>query len=621
MNAFISVRKRNLVAAAATAAVLACGVSCEQTSTTAPPTGNSSAPPAEPSAASQAIATPVEGQSGHFAEVSKYLDLGGPFYGYVEVDGDVDRLGEQINELYGALSDTGEVPPVDVREIINELGIGKIAALGASSVKTENGFRNKTFFYIPDGRSGLLNLLGGDGEPLHYASLAPAGADIIVEQEVNLKALRDTAEKIVGKFDNQEIQESFEEMLETRIADLSFTVADFMGNANGRVIAVASIVADVPMPLPPDAPPIPSIDVLLCVENAAWLFDSLEEKFITEGEGPFDYEEEGDFQKMKMQVPPDGSMGIYAPLLVKEKSTNRVFLASRQSYLDECLGTGARVSQDPEFVAAIDGLPVEGNAFSYASPEVYSEIQKITEMSMNQMGGPGMGGPPEAMVSAIQKLSSSFMPRLDGSGIAGVGQNLPNGLLYIQNNAYSHKATIASAAVLPLAMIGGAAVPFYAMQQQQAQANFQMQQQMQMDQALGQPGDPFGGNAAGQPRAVVDQVAGEPQIDERIGGVKLKQTFVALQGFAAENDGNFPDSLADLVPDRLDPSSLRIEDKSTGQSKPMVYLPGRSISSKGDSVLLAAPWPEDGQRFVIRVDGTTAKIPEDEFNLQLLSTP
>ena len=381
MNTLISVRKRNLVAATATAAVLACGIGCERTSTTAPPAGNSSAPPAEPSSASQALATPADNnQSGHFATASKYLDLGGPFYGYVELDGDVDRLGEQVNEFYGAMADAGEVPPVDMSEIIDELGIGKIAAIGASSVKTKNGFRNKTFFYIPDGRSGLLNLLGGDGEPLHYASLAPAGADIVFEQELNMKAVRDTAEKIVGKFDSPEIKESFDEMLETRIADLSFTVADFMGNANGRVIAVASILPGTRMPLPPEAPSIQSIDVLLCVENAGWLFDSLEEKFITDGEGPFDYEEEGDFQKMVMQVPPDGSMGIYAPVLAKEKSTNRVFLASRQSYLDECLGSGARISEDSEFVAAIDGLPVEGNAFSYASPEFYSEIQKITEM-------------------------------------------------------------------------------------------------------------------------------------------------------------------------------------------------------------------------------------------------
>ena len=593
--------------------------SCERSASPTTGGGNSSAPPVEPAnlSGSQGPASnlPADSQSKHFAEVSKYLDLGGPFYAYIDLDGDVDRLGEQINEVYSAIAETGEIPPVDVREIVSELGIGKIEALGASSIKTAKGFRNKTFAYIPDGRSGLLNLLGGDGEKLHYAALAPAGADFIVEQELNLKAVRDTAEKIVAKFESPDIQEPFDEMLETKFADLSFTVSDFLGNANGRVIVVASIVPDVPLPLPPQAPVIPSIDALLCVENAGWLFNSLEEKFITEGEGPFDYVEEGGFQKMMMQVPPDGSMGIYAPLIAKETSTDRVFLVSRQSYLDECLGTGARISQDVEFQAAIEDLPTEGNAFSYASPEVYSELQKVTEASMGQMGGPGQGGPPPAVMSAFEALSSSFMPDLDGAGIAGVGQNLPNGILYTQNNAYSHKATLASMAVMPVAVLGGVAAPFMAMQRQQAQANFRQAQQAQMDQALGQPGDPFGNPAV---NAAMDGGAG--QFDERIGGVKLRQTFVALQGYAAENEGKFPDNLGELIPDRLDPSSVRITDKATGQAKPTIYLPGRTTSSKGDSVLLAAPWPQGEERFVIKVDGSSGKIREDEFQLQLISS-
>ena len=319
MNALKNVTK--LAALGGVAGLLACVGGCEKVNTSGGGGGNSSAAPVEPAnlAGAQAPASSLsaESQSEHFSAVSRYLDLGGPFYGYVDLDGDVDRLGELLNEMYAGIAETGEVPPVDVREIVAELGVGKIEALGASSIKTANGFRNKTFLYIPDGRSGLLNLLGGDGEPLHYASLAPTGADLVVEQELNLKAVRDTAEKIVTKFNSPEIQEPFDEMLETKFADLSFSIADFMGNANGRVIVVASIVPDIPMPLPPEAPMIPSIDLLLCVENAGWLFDSLEEKFITEGEGPFDYAEEGGFQKMIMQVPPDGSMGIYAPILAK----------------------------------------------------------------------------------------------------------------------------------------------------------------------------------------------------------------------------------------------------------------------------------------------------------------
>ena len=306
------------------------------------------------------------------------------------------------------------------------------------------------------------------------------------------------------------------------------------------------------------------------------------------------------------------SMRRFSPS--EEKSSDRVFLASRQSYLDECLKSGDRISGDAEFVAAIEGLPTEGNAFSYASPEVYSELRKVTESAMNQAGGPGMGGPPAMFLSAIQSFSSALTPDLDGAGIAGVGQNLPNGILYIQNNAYSHKATMASMAVMPLAMIGGAAAPFMAMQQQQ---QAQMMQQMQMDQALGQVGDP---NPFAAAEVVLEDAAGAGQFDERVGRLKLEQTFAALQGYAAENDGNFPDNLGELIPDRLDPSNLRISDKVTGQKKPLIYLPGRSTRTKGDSVVLAAPWPDNDQRFVIKVDGSTGKITEDEFQLQLISS-
>ena len=616
MNAYRNLKELALGIGAG--AILIAAVGCDKGGNSS--TGsNSSGDPTEPAnlagATAPATALPKESQSAHFAEVSKYLDLGGPFYGYIDIDGDLSDLGAKVNEFYAAIAETGEVPPVDITEILNEIGLQKVQALGGSSIKTPEGFRNKTFLYIPDGRSGILNLLGGDSEPLHYASLAPAGADLIIEQELNLKAVRDTAEKVVAKFNSPEIEEPFNEMLETKFADLSFSVADFLGNANGRVIIVASIVPDTPLPLPPDAPAIPSIDALLCVENAGWLFDSLEEKFITEGEGPFDFAEGDGFQKMIMQVPPDGSMGIYAPVIAKEESTDRVFLVSRQEYLDLCLGDGPRISGDAAFVAGIKDLPVEGNSFSYVSPEVYTELSKVIEGAMAQAGN--MGGPPPEMMSAIETFATSFMPDLNNVGIAAVGQNLPNGILYTQNSVYSHKANLASAAVMPIAMVGGAMVPMMMARQNAAMMEMQAMQDAQMDQALGNPGDPFGGGV-GPTVVEVDPNAGE--FDERRGTVKMVQVFTALQGFAAENDGKFPDDIGTLVPDRLDPSSLNIQDQATGQSRPPIYLPGRTTSSKGDAVLLAAPWPDGDERFVIKVDGSSAKIREDEFQLQLISS-
>lgn len=589
------------------------GIGCGQQGTTP---SNSSGPPTETPAQLAATAPSTElsksNQSAHFTEVSKHLDLGGSFYAYVDIDGDLEGLSDKLNDVYAEISETGEMPGADIAGIVSELGFNGIQAIGASSYATETGFRNKAFLYIPGGRSGLMNLLGGDAEPLHYGGLAPAGTDLVFEQEINLKALRETADKIVAKIDDPDVEEPFNEILEEEVADLKFTIAELLGNTNGRIMVVARIVKDQPLPLPPDAPEIPSIDLVLAVENASWLFDKLKENFITEGEGPFDFESGGGFDKMLMQVPPDGEMGIYEPLIALEKKTGRVFLASRQSFLDECLGEGARITSDPEFVASIDGLPTVGNSFSYASPEVFSTIQEVIKEAMGaNIPQPGQGGPPVPF-SAMESFFTSFMPVLENIGIASVGQNLPNGIFYVSNSPDSHKQTLASMAVMPVAMIAGAAVPMYMMQSQQQAAMMEMQ----MDQALGQPGEPFPGQQATQ----VEVIGAEGEFNQNVAKLKLRQTHAALVEYAHENDGKFPDSLRGIKADQLDPANLSIKDELTGQSKNLVYLSGRTVDSPDDAVLLATPWPVEGERLVIRLDGTSGTMQEDEFELERISS-
>jgi hypothetical protein len=603
----------------AVAVIASLGFSCEKPGGTSAPT-NSSDPPKETpeQAAATAPSTdlPAANRSSHFDEVSKHLDLGGTFYAYVDIDGDLEELSEKLGKFYEEIAEAGELPEADIPAIVSELGFNGIRAIGASSYATESGFRNKAFLYIPDGRLGLMNLLGGDAEPLHYGSLAPSGSDFVFEQELNLKALRETANRIVALIDHPDVQEPFGEMLEEEVADLKFTVAELLGNTNGRVIGVLRLVQDEPLPLPPDAPEIPSIDALIAVENASWLFEKMKEAWITEGEGPFGFERANGMAIMQMEVPPDGEMGIYEPVIALEEATGRVFVASRQSFLDECLEKGGRITADPEFAKAIKGLPVEGNSFTYISPEVFETIQEVMENVMGE-GVPQPGQPQSPVpISAIQSLLSIFYPEMEGGGIASVGQNLPTGIYYVSNGPDSHKKTLASMATMPLAMIGGAVVPMYMMQQQaqqqRAAMNFQDARQIQMEQALGAPGQPL------QPLQPDEVEGGE--VDEKIATIKLRQTHGALLAFATENDGKFPPSLKLLTAEQLAPANLTVKDQTTGQSKQLIYLSGRTLESAETDVLLAVPWKVGNERLVIRVDGTSGMMRDDEFELQRITS-
>jgi len=169
---------------------------------------------------------------------------------------------------------------------------------------------------------------------------------------------------------------------------------------------------------------------------------------------------------------------------------------------------------------------------------------------------------------------------------------------------------------MPLAMIGGAVVPMYMMQQQaqqqRAAMNFQDARQIQMEQALGAPGQPL------QPLQPDEVEGGE--VDEKIATIKLRQTHGALLAFATENDGKFPPSLKLLTAEQLAPANLTVKDQTTGQSKQLIYLSGRTLESAETDVLLAVPWKVGNERLVIRVDGTSGMMRDDEFELQRITS-
>jgi hypothetical protein len=148
------------------------------------------------SAESKDSVTLVSGseRSQYFAAVNKNLDLGGKLYGYVDVDGDTLVIAEKLRRLADQIA---TVQPIaasflkqDYAKIFDDLGISDVKAVGLSSVEeAKGGFRNRVFFYTPNGRHGLLSGLGGPAAPYVYSKNAPADADLYAEGEVDVPAV------------------------------------------------------------------------------------------------------------------------------------------------------------------------------------------------------------------------------------------------------------------------------------------------------------------------------------------------------------------------------------------------------------------------------------------------
>src|SRR6478609_3823704 len=130
-------------------------------------------------------------RSGHFPAVQKHLELGGTLYAYADVDGDVLKLADSLRGLMEQMAATQpEAAPFlkqDFRALATLLGLDDIKAFGLSSVPEGDGtFRNRVFFFTPNGRHGLLAGLGGAPAPYAMLKLAPAGTDFSGESEMDL---------------------------------------------------------------------------------------------------------------------------------------------------------------------------------------------------------------------------------------------------------------------------------------------------------------------------------------------------------------------------------------------------------------------------------------------------
>ncbi|MFP6899503.1 MAG: hypothetical protein VCA36_01085, partial [Opitutales bacterium] len=143
-------------------------------------------------------------EAARFQAVTGQLDPGGVLYGYVSVDGDLTAIGGYVNSFMDELRKVDpSVPPINVPALLKITGLDAVSAVGFSSKRMGDGFRNKTYVHVPNGRKGLLRIFGGESKPFEVVKLAPVGTDIAIEQDLNLKvayeAIREAMVVVMGE--------------------------------------------------------------------------------------------------------------------------------------------------------------------------------------------------------------------------------------------------------------------------------------------------------------------------------------------------------------------------------------------------------------------------------------
>ena len=391
-----------------------------------------------------ALVAPGE-RSRHFATVNRHLELGGTLYGYIDIDGDAEKLAASLRRTLVAV---GQSQPQlatyldqDYAAIFATLGLTDVKAAGISSARGEDGvFRNRVFLATPDGRHGLLAALGGEpGRPRHL-ELAGAETDYFMESEVDLAVAYAAIREVVAKIGGGTAVNKMETTLKSAGAPMNFSAYEFVQKLKGRMAVAITIDPTETVTLPgPERLRIPAFSILAALEGVGPTVEGLLTK-----SPALVAEEEGGRRifRAKSMLP----VGNLQPAFAIEGTT--LYFASTPAVLRAGLQRSGGLAAQPEFQRAFaalggDGEPgVKGNGLSYLRPEFFARFRELESMN------------PQASAETKRALAmiAEQLPVFDTPAVA-VRSNDPDGILIRAASFRSlKKAVVMSTMYNPVAL-------------------------------------------------------------------------------------------------------------------------------------------------------------------------
>lgn len=390
-------------------------------------------------------------RSRSFLAVSKQLELGGPLYGYMDVDGDVKKLAGGLQEV---LTQIGKAQP-NVAPFANQdfaalaaiLGLTDVKALGVSSVPDEAGFfRNRMFLYTGGERHGLLAGLGGKPGPFTHLNLAPADAAFYGESEMDLPVIYRAIKEVIAKVAGEPVGTQFEAALKKAGDAATLSVLDLIYGLKGRSALVLRLDATKTQrwPGPPPGVTLPAIELLICVDGIAPIVESALAK------SPLLKRTDSGTQHIYEIVLPLPIEGLQ-PVLVADGST--LYVATSRAFLDECRTQKSGLAQSAEFQRSLAHVGHEGNGLSYVSPRFFEQLRRIEALN------PAL----QAQTKSTLQMVVSRLPSPNQPLIA-VRTNLPDGVLvrsYLNRSMKQDVAMISVYNPVTIGLIAAMAIPAF----------------------------------------------------------------------------------------------------------------------------------------------------------------
>jgi type II secretory pathway pseudopilin PulG len=401
---------------------------------------------------------PQAEQSRHFDAVNRHLELGGTLYGFADVDGDALDVADRLQSLVGsAAANQPQLAPLekqDFKALFTDLGLNDVKAVGFSSVRdTAGNFRNRTFFYMPEGRHGLFAAFGGPPGPFVDAKLAPSDTDFYSEFEFNVGAVYDTVKAVIAKVSGPEAAASFEKQVKEAGLHSGFSAFDIIEGLNGRATVILRL--DPHQTFAVSGPLAANVPAFYAVVRIEGIGGALEGALVRSGE--FNDSHSGTFHIFQGKKP-SPIQGIEPVLAIDGKT---FYAATTSAFLFECVQRTVGLNNNAAFASALAALGPEGNGVTWISPGFFDAIRELAVINPTA---------PPAIKKALASIVSGLPPATQP--LVSVRSNLPDGILVRSNWNGSLKPDLAMFTVynpVTVGLMAAMAVPAFQKVRQNSQ--------------------------------------------------------------------------------------------------------------------------------------------------------
>ncbi len=386
-----------------------------------------------------------------FFTVVEQLDLGGVFFGYIDIEEDIAGFAADLNRFIAEIQEhVSPFPPlpVDVEAIVRSAHLDGLRAVGLSSVRSEGLFRNSGFLYLPEGRQGVFRVMGGEPKPFAGLAYAPADTAFFYEIECDVPALTNVVTGIVETVMGDAGRNMIESWKEQPIDESGVTPGEVIAALDGRLSVALGLNPGNRLPIPGAGATFAEPELLVRAEG----FGSLVLKLL--GDNPFFVrsDEGGVIIFETVEALPAPFSGKHPIFLIEDGnmffSLSREFLAENRDLDGDTLGA------QEEFATILEALGgPEGNGLLFVRPVVLDQIRRFVQES---------GGANPEMASSIAILQQ-MLPVTDRP-IASLRQNVDHGILFKSEWPSSHKQTMISGAYfnpLVLGLLSSMAIPAF----------------------------------------------------------------------------------------------------------------------------------------------------------------